>query len=1234
MNTHNKSNLLCVVAAIMSTLLSAAAAQAQKPELVLQSGHNEIIRALAISPDGKYLASAGLDRTIIIWDIPSGRQLTSFRGHAEFIFGLAFAPDGKHLASGSADGIVYVWDVAEGVRKHQATLGELGITSLAFSPDGKMLAISCVDKKVMLGRISEKSAGELTGFKGVVTQIAFSPDGKYMAITTRDKSEALGVVDLTTKEQVFGWAREEDGFTSVAFSPDSRHVAAASVDESITVWRTRDWEVTAAIPPAGTPDKIRRSIEKQEGIDQRVLRRLFGDSGFVAGSLAFTSDKELTFADGFRVRTWDVAANKAIPSREIASAVGSYVMAVSKDGHLLAFNEGPDVRLLDLRTRQLKELKSAGDKITALDLIHGGRTLAAIYGGSIGVWNYDGLLTKTEWNRIQLGMSGYIGTPVTSTDEFACHCAGTDESRSLKLLDFATLKPRAFLKGHTEPITAATIHHDGNMLASRSGDGTIKIWDVKRRALLKTLKSDASHISFSPVGNLLAAAGWDTVTFWNVETWEARSEKKPTFNIDKMLFSPDSKVLAATGMINPQYRKHLILWDALTGKLRHSLSIDSTSKEDQPKRAYSEPGHQTTMGEIKTNFTASGPMAFSRDSRFVASEEINRITGTHQIKIFDVNTGAEVHTLAGHDASVRHIIFSSNDKVLISGGWDKTIKFWDTEKGTQMATFVPLGDSDWVIFTPDGRFDTNMSLEEVERLHWVMPRDALSPLPLDIFMRDYYEPKLLGRILAGAALKPVRDIFTLNRTQPVVVIKEVRPDGEGTVQVTVEVANAVSSKQFDPQGRALESGVYDVRLFRDRQMVGTSTAEAALETYVKMTGALNPTASFSEAELTAWRQAHRVRLEENGRGILIFSNVKLPRNGKSKEVMFSAYAFNNDRVKSVAAHKLYALPPVTDRPRKGRAYIITVGVNLHENPSFNLSFAANDARQMQQALTTRLTSARHYEEVVSVSLISDSARGTDGAATTQTDATKAKIRAALLALSGKGGGATPELRSILNADKLRTATPDDLVLILFAGHGYTGSNGLFYLIPYDTGTGVGKVVTPQLQLQSISSEELSLWLRDVDAGHMALIVDACHSAAAVESAEFKPGPMGNRGLGQLAYDKGMLILAATQADNVAREGGPIRKGWLSHVLVSEGLEEMKADFEPTNGTITLREWLRYGVVGVPQLFNKIAAGQARAFPDVTVDDVVLLLNDQQQPSLFDFARRGADVTLVSAPPRR
>jgi hypothetical protein len=73
--------------------------------------------------------------------------------------------------------------------------------------------------------------------------------------------------------------------------------------------------------------------------------------------------------------------------------------------------------------------------------------------------------------------------------------------------------------------------------------------------------------------------------------------------------------------------------------------------------------------------------------------------------------------------------------------------------------------------------------------------------------------------------------------------------------------------------------------------------------------------------------------------------VKLSRSADRKEVEFSAYAFNVERVKSATDRKTFSVL-TSVKPVKGRAYLITVGVNAYENPAWDLRFAANDARQL------------------------------------------------------------------------------------------------------------------------------------------------------------------------------------------------------------------------------------------------------------------------------------------------
>jgi uncharacterized caspase-like protein len=543
-----------------------------------------------------------------------------------------------------------------------------------------------------------------------------------------------------------------------------------------------------------------------------------------------------------------------------------------------------------------------------------------------------------------------------------------------------------------------------------------------------------------------------------------------------------------------------------------------------------------------------------------------------------------------------------------------------------------------------------------------MSEDPLVPKPLEIFMRDYYEPKLLHRLLrcnrnrsCDREFRPIRNLSSLNRTQPRVEITKIASTTPDAVEVSIKAENLVSEHENGPGARPVSSGVYDLRLFRDGQLVGYSTSDENLQSTFR-------TYKNFDDELATWREAHKVDLVD-GKMTFTFT-VKLPSKAKAKDVEFSAYAFNEDRVKSETARLRWSPPEAAKAASiqsnvKPRAYVIAVGVNANENPAFDLQFAANDARRFQEVLPQRLAATGEYSEVVPISLISDWEMRRGQKVTTKRDATKPNFKAVLDLLAGRP---VPDeiKRAIPNAEKLTKTTPDDMVLILFSSHGYADQSGNFYFIPYDTGPGACSVFTETVRQRSISSEELSLWLRDVDAGQMTLIVDACYSTAAIEGSGFKPGPMGSRGLGQLAYDKRMRILTATQADNVAMElpataeGRPINHGLLSYALLEDGLGGNKADFKPQDKTIFMDEWLEYAVADVPKLFASQPRPANEPLPQSKPRNdrprLVLLkreLSDpgvcgtganagpsrsqEQQPSLFDFTRRKREVPLVRNP---
>ena len=398
----------------------------------------------------------------------------------------------------------------------------------------------------------------------------------------------------------------------------------------------------------------------------------------------------------------------------------------------------------------------------------------------------------------------------------------------------------------------------------------------------------------------------------------------------------------------------------------------------------------------------------------------------------------------------------------------------------------------------------------------------------------------------------------------------------------------------------------DLRLFRDGQLVGY--------------------APDGEGAVT---------LDAKGKFSKTFS-VRLPKNTNAKEFNFTAYAFNIDRVKSETASQIYTLPSSLPTAR-GNAYIVTIGVNANEDKRYDLRYAANDARRLQEELAKNLPKDK-YEKIVQIPLISDYG---EGGKLSENNATKAKIKAVLDVLAGKtvSGNA---LKGVPNAALLKKVQPEDLVLLAFSGHGYADREGIFYLIPYDIGTSADGGLAGVLP-KAISSNELSFWLRDVDAGEMMMIVDACHSAAAVQGKDFKPGPMGSRGLGQLSYDKGMRILTATQADNVALEIGNLQHGLLTYSLVKNGLELELADYQPKDNKLFSNEWLGFTVKDVPKLYEKVLNGEIRSLfingvkaenPIQARAEIVGLKRQKsnlnlQQPSLFDFSRPDRQYQLTT-----
>jgi WD40 repeat protein len=304
-------------------------------------GHWGHVSAIAVSPDGKTLASTSDDRKIRIWNIADGALVRTLERHTEVVQGMAFSPDGQTLASTSWDG-VRVWGTSDGVEIRNLTEHEYVVDSVTFSPDGLLMATASGDKTARIWRAAEGKSlfvlGGAQGHKDYLTDVAFSPDGQMVATSSADGTVRLwNVADGKMRLALTGPVGRVN---NVAFSPDGTIVAAGAEDYKLYFWSAADGAPIRTLegfeaPPSSiafTPDgqflAVAASWSGQIYLgrvrDGALLRTLEGHDGSIT-ALAFTPDGTMLISGSSddTVLLWGIPqAGQAPTPSPVEAAIG------------------------------------------------------------------------------------------------------------------------------------------------------------------------------------------------------------------------------------------------------------------------------------------------------------------------------------------------------------------------------------------------------------------------------------------------------------------------------------------------------------------------------------------------------------------------------------------------------------------------------------------------------------------------------------------------------------------------------------------------------------------------------------------------------------------------------------------------------------------------------------------------------------------------------------------------
>ena len=344
--------------------------------------------ALSFSPDGKSLASGGMDYLVKLWDVSSRSNVATLPGHTDQIYSVSFSPDGKLLSSGGYDGTIQLWDVSS--RSNVATLPghRGGVYSVPFSPDGTLLASGgLADYLVKLWDVlTGEAIATLSGHGSTVRSVIFSPDGTLLA---SGASDGIKLWDVSSGELVStltgykgGWWEQTFFPDGLSFSPDGTLLASGGGPRGVVdvkLWDVSTGKIISTLsgssPVSFSPDGKLLALGSGHGLSTiklwdmsagKFIYMLSGANGII-GELSFSPDGKLLASGSYECQSeepsimlWDISEiGQATADSDSEEGDGELDEGEEDEGEMVAFAFASEVE---------DQAYTAGTAISALVL--------------------------------------------------------------------------------------------------------------------------------------------------------------------------------------------------------------------------------------------------------------------------------------------------------------------------------------------------------------------------------------------------------------------------------------------------------------------------------------------------------------------------------------------------------------------------------------------------------------------------------------------------------------------------------------------------------------------------------------------------------------------------------------------------------------------------------------------------------------------------------------------------